>query len=392
MVLMTIIQAGVDAMKKAGTLPLRIRIAAGRILKCRTSELGGHKQVCPDGHFERVWWNSCRHRFCPQCGLPAIERWLARQKARLLRCDHYHVVFTMPAELDPLWVLNPREMSGILFKVVHSTLKDLLGDPKHLGARAGVIAALHTWGQMLVRHPHLHCLVTGGGLTKSGEWKPVRNGYLLSVSVVREVYAKRMLAMIREELGAGRLRVPEGQQVDTWQRITVKLGGKKWNVNIRERYAHGTGIATYLARYLRGTPIKSQRIISWNGDQVRFSYIDNRATKEAPSGSKVRRIMQLSTTEFVLRLFQHLPEPNMKLVRHWGLYGPQCREQLDQCRELLGQAPVEETPELGWKDLCDRLGPMHPECCPTCGQRLVDGPLVSPVTRLWSLKLPQKAA
>ena len=390
MILMTIIQAGVDAMKRAGTLPLRVRIAAGRILKCRTSELGGHKQVCPDGHFERVWWNSCRHRFCPQCGLPAIERWLIRQKARLLRCDHYHVVFTMPAELNPLWSLNPRAMSGILFRVVRSTLSDLLGDPKFLGARAGVIAAQHTWGQTLVLHPHLHCLVTGGGLTKSGEWKPIRNGYLLPVRVVREVYAKRMLAMIREELGAGRLRVPEGQKAETWQRITVKLGGQKWNVKISERYAHGTGVATYLARYMRGTPLRSQRIVSWIGDQVRFSYVDNRATKEA--SSKVRRVMQLPTTDFVLRLFQHLPEPNMKLVRHWGLYGPKCHEQLDQCREFLGQAPVEETPDMRWKDICDRLGPMHPERCPTCGQRLVDGPLVSPETRLWSLKLPQNAA
>ena len=212
MLLMTIIQSGVDSLKRAGKLSARIRHTTNMIFKCRTSEMGGHKQVCPDGHYERVQWNSCHHRFCPQCGALAIDRWLARQKANLLRCEHFHVVFTMPAELNPLWELNTKLMTNILFKVVQGTLNDLLADPKRLGARVGVIAVLHTWGQTLFWHPHLHCLVSGGGITKSGEWKPVKNGFLLPATVVKEMYAKRMLAMIREELGAGRLRVPEGQR------------------------------------------------------------------------------------------------------------------------------------------------------------------------------------
>jgi hypothetical protein len=322
----------------------------------------------------------------------AIERWLARQKARLLRCEHYHVVFTMPAELNPLWRLNTRAMSSILFKAVHETLTDLLADPKFLGARAGIIAALHTWGQTLFLHPHLHCLVSGGGLTKLGAWKAVQNGYLLPVRVVRQVYADRMLRMIREELSAGRLRVPEGQRAESWQRLMIKLAKKKWNVKICERYTHGAGVATYLARYMRGSPIRSQRIVRWDGNQVRFSYVDNRATKEQGSGSKVRRVMQLSNEEFVRRLFQHVPEPNMKVIRHWGLYGARCQEDLDQCRELLGQDPVEETPVLGWKDFCDRLGGKHPECCPECGARLVEGPILRPEKKLWSLKFSQHAA
>lgn len=392
MLLTTIIQAGVDEMKRSGTLPARMRHAASQILKCRTAEMGGHKQVCPDGHFERVWWNSCRHRFCPQCGFVAVERWLARQKARLLQCEHFHVVFTMPAELNLLWVLNRRAMSSILFKAVHGTLNDLLADPKYLGARAGVIAALHTWGQTLFLHPHLHCLVSGGGLAPSGEWKAVTNGYLLPVRVVRQVYAQRILVMIRQELGAGRLRVPEGERVDSWQRLTIRLGKKKWNVKICERYAHGAGVATYLARYMRGNPMRVQRVVSWNGEQVRFSYVDNRATKEQVSGSKVRRVMQLSTVDFVRRLFQHLPEPNLKVVRHWGLYGARCQEDLDACRELLGQDPVAETPEMGWRDFCDRIGGKHPERCPDCGARLVDGPVLKQVRIRWSLKLPQQAA
>lgn len=390
MLLTTIIQAGVDSMKRAGNLPTRVRVAADRILKCRTSQLGGHKQVCPKGHYERVWWNSCRHRFCPQCGFMAIERWLARQKARLLRCEHYHVVFTMPEELNGLWLVNRRAMTGIFFKAVHETLMDLMADPKRFGVRPGVIAALHTWGQTLIWHPHLHCLVTGGGLTKSGQWKSVKNGFLLPVELVRHVYADRMLRMIRQELAAGRLRVPDGQRVDSWQRVTIKLAKKKWHVNICERYTHGAGVATYLARYMRGSPIRPERIVSWLKDQVRFSYIDNRASKE--QGSKVRKFMQLPTEQFVKRLFQHVPEPNVKVIRHWGLYGARCQEDLNRCRELLGQEPVAETPEIEWQEVCAHLGGMHPERCPECGIRLVEGAIIKPEREPCPLKLPQCAA
>lgn len=399
MIITTIIQAGIDSLKRAGALPTRVKIAAERILKCRTSALGGHKQVCPNGDFERTWWNSCRHRFCPQCGFIAIERWLALQKARLLSCEHYHVVFTMPHDLNPLWQLNAKAMPSILFTAVHDTLTQLLADPKYLGARAGIVAALHTWGQTLVLHPHLHCLVTGGGLTKSGEWKPVNNGFLLPSSVVREVYTNRMIRMILKELGAGRLQVPEGQRVDSWQRTAIRLGKKSWSVRIMKRYSHGAGVATYLARYMRGSPIRPERIVKWDGERVSFKYTDNRATKEqgssasgGGSGSKVRGVMQLPTADFVLRLFQHLPEPNLKVVRHWGLYGSRCKEELNECRDLLGQGPVEDLPKMDWQDFCERQsGDNHPERCPVCGVRLVGGVILSP-ERSWPLKLSQHAA
>ena len=286
-------------------------------------------------------------------------------------------------------------MSSILFEAVHDTLTELLADPKYLGARAGIIAALHTWGQALPLHPHLHCLVTGGGLTKSGEWKPVRNGFLLPSGVVREAYTNRMIRMILKELGAGRLQVPEGQRVDSWQRATVRVGKRDWSVRICERYAHGAGVATYLARYMRGSPIRPERIVAWNAERVKFKYTDNRASKEqvvGGAGRKIHRVMQLPLEDFVLRLFQHLPEPNLKIIRHWGLYGARCKEDLDQCRELLGQGPVEDTPEMNWRDFCDRLGGKHPELCPLCGVRLVDGPMLLPERAEWPLKLPQNAA
>src|SRR5262249_51500447 len=130
-----------------------------------------HRKLRPDGHVSRIWYNSCRHRVCPQCAYLQTERRLARQQARLLACDHYHVIFTLPHALNPLWLANVSGMTTLLFQAVHDTLRTLLADPKYLGAQPGIIAALHTWSQTLVLHPHVHCLVTGGGVTPDGHWQ-----------------------------------------------------------------------------------------------------------------------------------------------------------------------------------------------------------------------------
>lgn len=225
-----------------------MRKAVWALLACRTAVLGGHVQRCPDGHFERVWYNSCRHRLCPQCAWLQVERWLARQQVRLLACDHYHVIFTMPDELRGLWLVNGRPMTNLLFATVHETLAQLLGDEKYLGACPGLLAALHTWSQTLVLHPHLHCLVTGGGLTDAGQWRPVRNGFLLPVRVVMALFRGKLLAALRQGLAQGQLRLPEGRSPQQMANLLNQLGRTKWNVHIRERYPHGTGVLIYLAR------------------------------------------------------------------------------------------------------------------------------------------------
>ena len=172
--LQTILQRGYEAYARTHALPDYVRRAVWAILACRTALLGGHVQACPEGHLERIWYNSCRHRMCPQCAWLQIERWLVRQKARLLACEHYHAIFTMPHELNDLWLANVAVMSGLLFASVHDTLLELLSDAKYLGAKPGIIATLHTWSQTLILHPHIHCLVTGGGRHESGHWVAVQ--------------------------------------------------------------------------------------------------------------------------------------------------------------------------------------------------------------------------
>ena len=164
-----ILQRGFSAYEATHPLPYYVRKAAWALMACRTAALGGHVQACAQNHFQRIWYNSCRHRLCPQCAFIQVERWLAKQKARLLRSDHYHVIFTIPDELNPLWLANTKQMMTLLFSSAQKTLFELLRDPKYLGGTPGVIAALHTWGQTLVLHPHLHCLVTGGGITDSDQ-------------------------------------------------------------------------------------------------------------------------------------------------------------------------------------------------------------------------------
>src|SRR5207249_1014200 len=276
-------QAAFPAYELSQALPAHVRRAAHAIMQCRTAALGGHVQACPDGHFTRIWYNSCRHRACPQCAYLQTERWLALQRARLLACDHYHVIFTLPHDLNPLWLANVPLMTTLLLQAVRDTLGTLLADPKYLGAQPGIIAALHTWSQTLVLHPHMHCLVTGGGLTADGSWKAVRQGFLLPVRVVMAVLRGKLLAAIRQALACEELRLPEGSRPQQMLNLLIRLGHPrktKWNVHIRERYRHGAGVVTYLARYLRGGPIKNARLVAYDGACVTFTY---RARQEGPT-------------------------------------------------------------------------------------------------------------
>lgn len=362
-----ILQRGYVAFERCHALPAYVRKAAWAMLVCRTAVLGGHVQSCPDGHVERVWSNSCRHRMCPQCAWLQIERWLAQQKARLLACEHYHVIFTLPDELRELWLVNVRAMTNLLFATVHETLDELLGDVKYLGACPGIIAALHTWSQTLVLHPHLHCVVTGGGLTDEGHWRPVRNGFLLPVRVVMAVLRGKLLAAIDTAVRGGQLSLPASMTRRHWETLRNKLGRRKWNVHIRERYLHGTGVLTSLARYLRGGPMANQRLVASAQGEVTFRY---RVNGEA-SDRKLQGLLTLPLAEFIRRYLLHVPEPGTKVVRGYGLYAPTKREALAVCRAQLGQGPVVQPPVLNWQAYCQDRGDAHPERCPVCGRRLV---------------------
>ena len=340
-------------------LPEHIREAAHCIMVCRTAVLGGHTQACPDGHYKRHWYNSCKHRMCPLCAFTQIERWLAKQKARILNTDHFHVIFTIPSEFHELWRLNTKIMTQILFKTATETLFQLLEDEKYLGARPGIIASLHTWTKTQALHPHLHCLITGGGLP-AGKWIKVSQSYLLPFQVVRNKFRGKFIAYIRSALRNGELVLPDGMRPQQLENLLNKLGRKKWNVHLKETYSHGNGVLIYLARYLRGEPISNKRIFSIKDGKVTFNY-----------GREKIELMTLPICKFIGRYLQHVPIPNSVRVRSYGLYHHSHKEELALCRQLFGQLPIEEPEFLDWQTLCGQQGEKHPEHCPVCGKRLI---------------------
>jgi hypothetical protein len=304
---------------------------------------------------------------CPPCAWLQIERWLLQQKARLLACEHYHVIFTMPDELRGLWLANSRPMPQRLFATVRETLCELRGDATCLGGQAGIIAALHTWSQTLVFHPHLHCLVSGGGLTAEGQWRAVRHGFLLPVRVVMAVFRGKLLAALRAGLAHGQLALPAGRSGQQIANLLHKLGRTKWNVHIRERSPPGAGVLTYLARYIRGGPRANRRLVACEHGRVTFRY---RVKGEGSDGQQ-SDLMTLPIEELIRRYLRHVPEPGMRVVRGYGLYAPTKGEALAVCRAQLGQGPVAAPAVLDWQTGCQDRGNDHPERCPVCGRRLV---------------------
>lgn len=366
-----ILRIGLASYLRAHRLPAYLHEALRSLLLCRTAALGGHTEVCPEGHTTKVWYNSCRHRSCPQCAFLQTEQWLEKKTRQLLDCDHYHVVFTLPGELRLLWRWNQSALTALLFQAARDTLFTLLGDPAHLGARPGVIAALHTWGRSLILHPHIHCLVTGGGLAPDGTWKLVRNGFLLPVAVVRAFYRGKVLHGLEKLLKAGQLQLPPGFSREDALALLRAVARKKWNVLIQKRYEHGRGVATYLARYLRGGPIKNHRLVACDDQRVTFRYGDHRDADE--EGRARERVMTLPLNEFLDHLLLHIPQPGTQVVRGYGLYSRTDKEALRRCREQLGPGreaavPVRRSCSRPVRSPLDTL-----RFCPVCARPMVRG-------------------
>ena len=269
------------------------------------------------------------------------------------------MIFTIPHELLGLWQANRKRLSDHLFRASRDTLFELLDDERYLGARPGLLAAVHTWGRTLTLHPHAHCLVTGGGRAPDGSWRAVRGGFLLPVRVVRVLFRGKLLAWLRSDLENDRLVLPDGVSKAEFERSLRRLYSKTWNVRLQQRYAHGHGVVAYLARYVRGGPIRDRRLVSATPTTTTFSYTDHR-------DGKTKR-MALPAEEFLRRLFWHVPEPRSHGVRLYRLYGRRQQALCEACRAIL-PPPVSEAARRGSEDA------EHPRAqgrrCSICGEPL----------------------
>jgi ribosomal protein L37AE/L43A len=321
------------------------RRALDDLTACRTAALGGHVLECPQCGHQEVSYNSCGNRHCPKCQATAAARWLETQAADLLETPYFHVVFSLPGALGPVARCNPRAVYGLLMRAAAATLLEVAADPKHLGAEVGVLAVLHTWGQSLALHPHVHCVVTGGGLAPDGShWVAGRDDFFLPVRVLSRVFRGKFLDGLRTAFKRGRLRFPKRlaalARPRRFDRLIAETVRTEWVVFAQPPFGGAATVLKYLARYTHRAAISNHRLVSLLDGQVTFRWNDY-----AHGGR--RSTMTLEAVEFVRRFLMHVLPSGFVRVRHYGLLANRCRrEKLARCRELLGMAvtPVDLAP------------------------------------------------
>jgi hypothetical protein len=352
----------------AGLTPERRR-ALDDLTACRTAALGGHVLGCPGCGHQEVSYNSCGNRHCPKCQATAAARWLEAQAADLLETPYFHVVFTLPSALGPLGLSNPRVVYGLLMRAAAATLLEVAADPKHLGAEVGVLAVLHTWGQNLTLHPHVHCVVTGGGLSPDGSrWVAGRVDFFLPVRVLSRVFRGKFLAGLRAAFERGRLRFPGRlaalARPGGFDRLIAEAVRTEWVVYARPPWGGAATVLKYLARYTHRAALSNRRLVALEDGRVSFRW------KDYAHGGR-HGTMTLEAVEFVRRFLLHVLPTGFVRVRHYGLLANRHRrEKLARCRELLGMAT---TPQAD-TTTTDRVPPPGHEAavtptrvCPRCG-------------------------
>lgn len=307
------------------------------LVACRTAALGGHLRRCDACGHEEIAYNSCRNRHCPKCQAGKQAVWLEAQCANLLDAPYYHIVFTLPEELGPLALQNKRLLYGLLFRSAAETLLTIARDPRHLGARIGFTAVLHTWGQTLLHHPHVHCVVPAGGISlDGGRWIAAREQFFLPVRVLSRLFREKYLAYLREAYGTGRLllvgRLEEIAAVDAWRAFLRSLQQIEWVVYAKPPFGSPEQVLNYLARYTHRVAISNRRLLSLEEGHVAFRYKDYRRGRSD-------RVMRLPAMEFIRRFLLHVLPKRFVRIRHYGLLANRARkENLSLCRRLLAPA------------------------------------------------------
>ena len=339
------------------------RWAGGAISVCRTAVLGGHAERCPDDHYIRSHYNSCKHRACPQCGGLETERWLRKQMARYaLSCSYRHVVFTVPRELIPVWRYNRSLFSNLMFQSAKEVLLKLLGDARYLGALPGIVGTLHTWGRSGIEHLHLHFLVTLGGWTEAG-WRALTGKYFVPYDVLRESFRDRLVVLLRRALERRELVIPGDTDAATLDEELERLGTIDWHVRAMDPYEGGEGVLKYFSRYVRGGPIRNVQIEGFDGQQVTYRYYHH---ETGECGTE-----ELAVEEFIRRILEHVPEKGFRTVRYYGLFSQSRRRDLTACREALGMAPYRAPKKLTVAGFLALFNVRVVTECPVCHKLLV---------------------
>ena len=332
---------------------------------CRTAALGGHVEACEGCDHWRIAYNSCRNRHCPRCQGAAARTWLAAREADLLPVGYFHVVFTLPAEVANIAFHNKALIYDLLFRAASDTMMTIAADPKHLGARIGMTAVLHTWGSALTHHPHVHMVVPGGGISLDGErWVSARPAFLLPVRVLSALFRRLFLSRLLALYDAGRLGFHGSlaHLVDrrAFLRYLSPVRKKRWVVYAKPPFAGPGAVLVYLSRYTHRVAISNSRLIRFADDGVTFRYKDYRR-----NGSERQQVMTLTANEFIRRFLLHVLPKGFHRIRHYGLLASGTRkEHLERARHFLAVAPPAALEVPGEP-------PDTRPLCPCCGGRMV---------------------
>jgi hypothetical protein len=341
------------------------------IERCRTAALGGHVARCENENcgYTRIAYNSCRNRHCPKCQAAAAKQWLAERQAELLPVPYFHVVFTLPTAIADLAYQNKAVIYDLLFKASSETVLAIAADPKHLGARIGITAVLHTWGSTMMHHPHVHMIVPGGGISLDGSrWVSRRPRYFLPVRAFSKLFRGLMLAKLLAAHQAGQLQFfnqyAHLAEPKAFARYLAPLRRRKWYVYSKRPFGGPEAVLAYLSRYTHRVAISNRRLVAFDQNGVKFNYKDYRA-----NGPVRYKIMTLATSEFIRRFLSHVLPKGFHRIRYYGLLAKSsCAENLARARELLA-VPKPQAPSD------DDGGPNEPSTiahpCPCCGGRMI---------------------
>src|SRR5687768_1573428 len=357
----------------AGHVSLGQMKVMSAIERCRTAALGGHVARCENETCAHtiIAYNSCRNRHCPKCQGAAAREWLAEREAELLPVPYFHVVFTLPAAIADIAYQNKAVIYDLLFKASSETLLTIAADPKHLGARIGVTAVLHTWGSAMTHHPHVHMIVPGGGIALDGsKWVACKPGFFLPVRVLSKLFRRLMLEKLAAAHASGRLtffgehaglRDPKAFAAQL-----APLRKKNWFVYAKPPFAGPQAVLAYLARYTHRVAVSNRRLVALDADGVTFRYKDYRR-----NGQERYRTMTLVPGEFIRRFLLHVLPKGFHRIRHYGLLASAARlANIARARELLAAPEPPTAPDATTKATATAPTDHRPPC-PCCGGRMI---------------------
>jgi len=334
---------------------------------CRTAALGGHVERCDRCDHQRICYNSCRDRHCPKCQSLARAQWLEDRRSELLDTQYFHVVFTVPQPIAALALQNKESVYNILFRATAEALRTIAADPKHLGAQIGFFAVLHTWGQALSHHPHLHCVVPGGGISPDGtRWVSCRPNFFLPVSVLARLFRLLFLEHLQQPFDAGDLKFFSSldplRMRDAFLRYLAPIRKKDWVVYAKKPFAGPEEVLKYVARYTHRIAITNNRLLDTNDGKVQFRWKDYR------DGNR-QKTMTLGADEFIRRFLLHVLPDGFRRIRYFGFLANRYRaEKLALCQQLMQMPPPKATHEANtdYRDRYEALTGISLRTCPLC--------------------------